>query len=97
MMQAYRVVKTALVLKLLLSQLASATTSNDHVTVQPLGAGCASYPDYDESTGLAGPWPAVVDAPGTDIDGFSFRPVFATAVGGGRWGFVSAWATYLPS
>lgn len=59
-----------------------------NVTVVPLTSGCSSYPNYDNTTGIAGPLRVVADSTGTDVDGFIFKPLFAIAVGGGSWGFV---------
>lgn len=59
-----------------------------NVTVVPLTSGCSSYPNYDNTTGIAGPLRVVADSTGTDVDGFIFKPLFAIAVGGGSWGFM---------
>jgi hypothetical protein len=58
------------------------------VTVFPLTSRCVSFPGYDNSTGIAGPLRVVADSTGTAIDGHNFVPKYATAVGGGSWGFV---------
>ncbi|KAI0884581.1 uncharacterized protein GGS22DRAFT_200343 [Annulohypoxylon maeteangense] len=70
---------------LFLSALVSAVSN---VTVVPLTSGCSSYPNYDNTTGIAGPLRLVADSTGTDVDGFKFKPLFAIAVGGGSWGFM---------
>ena len=68
------------------------------VAVQPLEVSCTSYPNYDESTGTAGPWaPVVADSTGAEVEGFGFQPVFAFAAGGGSWGFVRHPPRYLSS
>ncbi|KAI1382740.1 uncharacterized protein F4822DRAFT_440813 [Hypoxylon trugodes] len=59
-----------------------------NVTVVPLGDSCASYPNYDNTTGIAGPLRVVADSTGKDLDGRKFSPIFAIAVGGGSWGFM---------
>ncbi|KAI1147623.1 hypothetical protein F4825DRAFT_455316 [Nemania diffusa] len=60
-----------------------------NVTVTPLTNTCASFPGYDNSTGIAAPLKVVADFTGRGIDGDSFVPKYATAVGGGSWGFTS--------
>ncbi|KAI1381184.1 hypothetical protein F4677DRAFT_460431 [Hypoxylon crocopeplum] len=69
-----------------LTALASAQTPN--ITVVPLAKDCAGYPGYDNTTGIAGPLRLTVDSTGKEYDGFRFIPKFATAVGGGSWGFM---------
>ncbi|OTB04872.1 hypothetical protein M426DRAFT_22488 [Hypoxylon sp. CI-4A] len=59
-----------------------------NVTVVPLSSGCTSYPNYDNTTGIAEPLRLVVTSTGREVDGFKFIPKFATAVGGGSWGFI---------
>ncbi|RYP21541.1 hypothetical protein DL765_002177 [Monosporascus sp. GIB2] len=86
MSQAGGMLKTV-ALSMFLAWTASAVPN---VTVQPLVDSCASYPNYDESTGRAGPWSAIADSTETDIDGFGFVPVYASPVGNGaRWGFLT--------
>jgi hypothetical protein len=68
---------------------ATVVSALPNVTVVPLENTCASYPIYDKSTGIAGPWVALPDSTGTSIDRMKVIPIFATAVGGFRWGFVS--------
>ncbi|XDG03103.1 hypothetical protein ABKA04_002718 [Annulohypoxylon sp. FPYF3050] len=70
---------------LCLSVIVSAVSN---VTVVPLTSGCSSYPNYDNTTGVAGPLRVVADSTRTDVDGFRFKPLFAIAVGGGSWGFM---------
>ncbi|RYP80657.1 hypothetical protein DL769_002339 [Monosporascus sp. CRB-8-3] len=86
MSQAGGILGTA-ALSMFLAWTASAVSN---MTVQPLDHSCASYPNYDESTGQAGPWSAVADSTDTDVDGFGFVPVYASPIGdGARWGFLT--------
>ena len=64
----------------------AAATPN--VTAVALTNGCASLPNYNATSGEAGPWIAVADSTGKPIDGFGDIPVYSTAVGGFRWGLV---------
>lgn len=59
-----------------------------NVTVVPLVNTCASFPAYNDDTGIAAPLKVIADATGKSIDGYTFVPKYATAVGGGAWGFV---------
>lgn len=59
-----------------------------NVTVIPLANSCASFPGYDDDTGIAAPLKVIADSTGESIDGYTFVPKYATAVGGGAWGFV---------
>ncbi|KAI1097204.1 hypothetical protein F4804DRAFT_328264 [Jackrogersella minutella] len=68
--------------------LVSLVSAAPNVTVVPLSSGCSSYPNYDITTGIAGPLSVVADSTGKELDGFKFIPKFATAVGGGAWGFM---------
>ncbi|KAI6088753.1 hypothetical protein F4821DRAFT_81691 [Hypoxylon rubiginosum] len=68
--------------------LACSISAAANVTVLPLGSGCASFPGYDNTTGIAGPLHVAVDSTGGEFDGFQFVPQFSTAVGGGAWGFM---------
>ncbi|KAI1454163.1 hypothetical protein F4805DRAFT_461095 [Annulohypoxylon moriforme] len=68
--------------------LSSLVCAVSNVTVVPLTSGCSSYPNYDNTTGIAGPLRLVADSTGKDVDGFRFKPLFAIAVGGGSWGFM---------
>ncbi len=54
-----------------------------NVTVTPLPSSCTSFPGYDNGTGIATPLKVVADSTGKGIDGGSFVPKYATAVGGG--------------
>ncbi|XXG97843.1 hypothetical protein Hte_004157 [Hypoxylon texense] len=80
--------QTILSKTLVVLSLARAISAVPNVTVLPLGSGCASYPNYDETTGIAGPLHVAVDSTGKEFDGFQFGPQFSTAVGGGAWGFM---------
>ncbi|KAI8634294.1 hypothetical protein F5Y19DRAFT_487752 [Xylariaceae sp. FL1651] len=60
-----------------------------NVTVVSLPSSCASFPKYDDTTGVAGPLEVVADSTGKGIDGTSFVPKYATAVNGGAWGFIT--------
>ena len=64
----------------------AAATPN--VTAVALTNGCASLPNYNATSGEAGPWIAVADSTGKPIDGSGDIPVYSTAVGGFRWGLV---------
>jgi hypothetical protein len=50
--------------------LASFATAAPSVTAVPLNNSCSSYPQYDASTGQAGPWLIEVNATGSAIDGY---------------------------
>ncbi|KAI1213649.1 uncharacterized protein F4807DRAFT_195120 [Annulohypoxylon truncatum] len=68
--------------------LSSVVSAVSNVTIVPLTSGCSSYPNYDNTTGIAGSLRVVADSTGKEIDGFKFKPLFAIAVGGGSWGFM---------
>ncbi|KAI1352817.1 hypothetical protein F5Y01DRAFT_303756 [Xylaria sp. FL0043] len=60
-----------------------------NVTVTPLTRSCTSFPSYNNNTGVAAPLKVVADSTGKGIDGNGFVPKYATAVGGGSWGFIT--------
>ncbi|KAI1740541.1 hypothetical protein F4680DRAFT_465163 [Xylaria scruposa] len=60
-----------------------------NVTVTPLASSCTSFPNYNNTTGMTTPLTVVADSTGKGIDGSSFVPKYATAVGGGSWGFIT--------
>ncbi|ORY56372.1 uncharacterized protein BCR38DRAFT_505283 [Pseudomassariella vexata] len=64
-----------------------------NTTVLPLPADCSSYPDYDNTTGIAGPWTIVADSTDKPIDGFGADTVFAIAANGLSWGFFTVKTT----
>lgn len=88
--------RTLLSKTLVALSLASLISAVPNVTVVPLGSGCASYPGYDDASGIAGPLRVTVDSTGKEFDGFQFGPQFSTAVGGGAWGFVRAYPPSSP-
>jgi hypothetical protein len=51
--------------------MALAASAVPTVTVVPLDNSCTSWPLWDASTGIAGPWLVEVNSTGTDIDGHS--------------------------
>ncbi|KAI1500714.1 hypothetical protein F5X99DRAFT_409789 [Biscogniauxia marginata] len=74
---------------LLLSALGKITTAVPDVVPVPLGTGCTSYPRYDGVTGEAGPFIAIADSTGRDVDGIGLNAQYFIE-NGHRWGFVTA-------
>jgi hypothetical protein len=60
-----------------------------NVTVTRLTEGCASYPGYNTTTGIAGPWLARADSTGsTALNGLQLSVSSFTNDGVDRFGFV---------
>ncbi|KAI0972986.1 hypothetical protein F4678DRAFT_34516 [Xylaria arbuscula] len=65
------------------------TCAVPNVTVTPLTNSCIWFTGYNNNTGIADPLNVVADSTGKGIDGRGFVPKYATAVGGGSWGFIT--------
>jgi hypothetical protein len=64
-------------------------TAVPNVTVTRLSNGCAAYPGYNSTTGIAGPWLARADSTGSsEIDGLQLSAASFTNDGTDRFGFV---------
>ncbi|KAF1949011.1 hypothetical protein CC80DRAFT_281604 [Byssothecium circinans] len=59
------------------------------VSVQPLPNKCSSFPSYNNSTGIAGPWKVVADSTGSAFDGFNVSAETFTNNGVDRFGFIT--------
>ncbi|KAF2010484.1 hypothetical protein BU24DRAFT_454847 [Aaosphaeria arxii CBS 175.79] len=87
--------KSFAIASLLLS--APAALALPDVVAQALPEGCASYPGYNEDTGIAGPWVLqTVDTENAAINGFSDISVYSIAYNPAtdrkptiRWGFIN--------
>ncbi|KAF1976574.1 hypothetical protein BU23DRAFT_30026 [Bimuria novae-zelandiae CBS 107.79] len=58
------------------------------VEIELLAPTCSSYPSYNATTNIAGPWKVVADSTGTSIDGGGASIVSFTNDGKDRYGFV---------
>lgn len=58
------------------------------LTLEPLSPSCSSYPSYNPTTQIAGPWPLLSASTGTPIENATASIVSFTNDGKDRYGFV---------
>ncbi|KAJ4376875.1 hypothetical protein N0V86_006311 [Didymella sp. IMI 355093] len=71
-----------------------ATLALPNVTAKALPADCSSYPDYNEQTGIAGPWILnLANSDNADIEGWGDSDVYSVANSPTgpemRWGYIT--------
>lgn len=87
--------KLLAVSSLLVSIPAALCALPEDITAKPLPEGCASYPQYDAETDIAGPWLLEVgdNAENSNIRGFFDTGVYNVGIKGGkpymRWGHIT--------